>query len=148
MAVYFKIIALENRFIPVLQGKFYKVSSILYIMAPYRKPAKRPSRFQNGGEEVERVRLPRGSEIMGKLESRLGASRCEIRCMDGKTRNCRIPGRLKRKLWVREGDIVLVEPWEFGGDDKGDIIFKYRPNQVAWLKRNGYLEMLNDLDDF
>ena len=32
--------------------------------------------------------------------------------------------RLKRKLWVREGDILLIEPWELSGDEKGDIIFK------------------------
>ncbi|MCF7866291.1 translation initiation factor eIF-1A [Candidatus Woesearchaeota archaeon] len=99
-------------------------------------------------EEFERVRVPRNEEVLGVLDSRLGASRCDVRCMDGKTRNCRIPGRLKRKLWVREGDIVLVEPWEFGGDEKGDIIFKYRPTQVSWLKNKGYLDQMNDMDDF
>ena len=78
------------------------------------------------GEEVIRVRLPRGNEVFGILDRRLGGSRCEVRCLDGKTRICRIPGRLRRKLWVREGDIVLVEPWEYGGDSKGDIIYKYR----------------------
>ncbi|MCF7872227.1 translation initiation factor eIF-1A [Candidatus Woesearchaeota archaeon] len=104
--------------------------------------------FNNPGEEIERVRLPRGDEVLGVLDSRLGASRCDVRCMDGKTRNCRIPGRLKRRLWVREGDIVLVQPWEFGGDEKGDIIFKYRPSQVSWLQKKGYLDNINDLDDF
>ena len=99
-------------------------------------------------QEIERVRIPRNNEILGILDSRLGASRCDVRCMDGKTRNCRIPGRLKRKLWVREGDVVLVEPWEFGGDEKGDIIFKYRPVQVTWLQKKGYLDKMNDLDDF
>ena len=24
--------------------------------------------------------------------------------------------------------------------EKGDVILKYRPNQVAWLRKNGYLE--------
>jgi len=99
-------------------------------------------------EQIERVRIPRGNEILGVLNSRLGASRCDVRCMDGKSRNCRIPGRLKRRLWVREGDIVLVEPWEFGGDEKGDIIFKYRRAQVSWLQKKGYLEKMNDLDEF
>lgn len=103
---------------------------------------------QDSNEEFERVRLPRGKEILGVLESRLGASRCDVRCLDGKTRNCRIPGRLKRKLWVRTGDIVLVEPWEFGGDEKGDIIYKYRPTQVTWLQKNGHLDKLQDLEDF
>lgn len=101
-----------------------------------------------GSEEFERVRLPREGQVLGVLDSRLGASRCDVRCLDGKTRNCRIPGRLKRKLWVREGDIVLVEPWEFGGDDKGDIVHKYKPNQAQWLKKKGYLDAMEALEDF
>ena len=71
-----------------------------------------------------------------------------VRCFDGKTRICRIPGRLKRKLWVREGDLVIVEAWEFGGDDKGDIIFKYRPAQVAFLKSKGHLKQMEEFDEF
>jgi translation initiation factor 1A len=86
-----------------------------------------------------RVRLPRGKEVLGILEQRLGASRMLIRCLDGKSRNCRVPGRLKRRLWLREGDVVLVEPWEFD-DGKADVLFKYNPTAVAWLKRKGYLK--------
>lgn len=94
--------------------------------------------------EIVRVRLPHGKEILGVLEQRLGASRISIRCMDGKTRNCRVPGRLKKKLWLREGDIVIVEPWEFD-NEKGDVIFKYNPAQVQWLQRKGYLkDMTNE----
>ena len=99
-------------------------------------------------EEIVRVRLPRGRETLGVLEQRLGGSRCRVRCLDGKTRVCRIPGRLKRSLWVREGDIVLIEPWELTGDEKGDIIFKYRKNQVSWLKNQGYLDELEEFDLF
>jgi translation initiation factor 1A len=99
-------------------------------------------------EEIRRIKLPRGNQVIGILDSRLGASRCSVRCLDGKTRNCRIPGRLKRRLWVRENDVVLVEPWEFGGDKKGDIIFKYRPSQVQWLKSKGHLSKLDELDEF
>jgi len=94
---------------------------------------------QNIQQEVIRVRLPRGKEILGILDQRLGASRISVRGMDGKTRNCRVPGRLKKKLWLREGDVVLVEPWEFD-NDKGDVIFKYNPTQIQWLQRKGFLK--------
>ena len=104
--------------------------------------------FEGSEESFERVRVPRNNEVLGVLDARLGASRCDVKCLDGRTRNCRIPGRLKRKLWVRPGDLVLVEPWEFGGDDKGDIIHKYKPVQVNWLKKKGYLDRLQDLEDF
>jgi translation initiation factor 1A len=99
-------------------------------------------------EEIRRVKLPRGNQVLGVLEQRVGGSRTKVRCLDGKTRICRIPGRLKRKLWVREGDIVLVEPWELSGDQKGDIIFKYKAVQVDYLKRNGYLDKLQDFEEF
>ena len=99
-------------------------------------------------EEIRRVKLPRGNQTFGILMQRLGGSRTSIRCLDGKTRVCRTPGRLRRRLWVREGDVVLVEPWEFGGDAKGDLIFKYRPTQVKWLREKGYLKKLDDFEEF
>jgi len=99
-------------------------------------------------EDFSRIKLPRGEESFGLVEQRLGASRVKVRCLDGKTRNCRIPGRLKKSLWVREGNIVIVKPWEYGGDIKGDIIYKYKPTQVAYLKRNGHLTKIDDLEEF
>jgi len=99
-------------------------------------------------EEISRVKLPKGKQSLGIVDQRLGASRMRVRCLDEKTRICRIPGRLKRKLWVREGDLVLVEPWEFESDIKGDIIFKYRPSQIDWLKRKGFLKKLDEIEEF
>jgi translation initiation factor 1A len=92
-------------------------------------------------EPVQRVRLPRGKEVLGVLEQRLGASRMLVKCFDGKTRTCRVPGRMKRRLWLREGDVVLVEPWEFQSDEKGDVIFKYTPTAVDVLKRKGFIKI-------
>jgi translation initiation factor 1A len=112
----------------------------------YNKHNKNKNNDQN--QEFVRVRLPRDNEVLGVLDRRLGGSRCDVRCLDGKTRICRIPGRLKRRLWVREGDTVLVEPWEYGGDEKGDIIYKYRPIQVDWLKKKGHLDQLEEMDEF
>ncbi|OIO64268.1 translation initiation factor eIF-1A [Candidatus Woesearchaeota archaeon CG1_02_57_44] len=95
-----------------------------------------------------RVRLPRGKETFGIVEQRHGGSRMSVRCLDDKTRICRIPGRLKRRLWVREGDLVLIQPWELGGDEKADIMYKYRPIQVKWLKMKGYLRKLDEFESF
>ena len=98
--------------------------------------------------QVIRIFLPRGLQCFGILDQRLGASRMSVRCLDGKKRVCRIPGRLKRQLWVREGDIVVVEPWELSGDEKGDIIHKYTKAQVEFLKNKGYLKKLDALEEF
>ena len=99
-------------------------------------------------QEISRIKLPRGNQTLGILDQRLGASRTRARCLDGKTRICRIPGRLKRRLWVREGDILIIEPWEFLGDKKGDILYKYTPTQVQWLKNKGHLKKIEEMEEF
>ncbi len=98
--------------------------------------------------EISRIKLPRGREVFGVVQQRLGGSRMEVRCLDGKSRICRIPGRLKRRLWVRAGDIVVVEPWEYSGDRKGDIIYKYTRAQVEFLKRKGHLKQMDEWEEF
>ncbi len=96
-------------------------------------------------EEIEkRVQLPKGSEMIGVVESRLGYGRMNVICSDGKARICRVPGKFRRRVWIRESDVVIVKPWPIQGDKKGDIIHKYRPIEVEWLKRKGYLEGLED----
>ena len=89
--------------------------------------------------KIVRAKLPRGKEVIGIIEQRLGGNKMMVSCLDGKSRNCRVPGRLRRKLWLRPDDVVIIEPWELD-DEKGDVVFKYRKNQIAWLKREGYLK--------
>lgn len=97
------------------------------------------------GSELIRVRIPKGNEVLGIVQQRLGGSRMRVSCLDGKERICRIPGRLRRSLWVRENDVVVVEPWELGGDDKGDIVYKYKSKaEVEFLKRKGHLKDIED----
>ncbi len=97
------------------------------------------------GEQLIRVRLPQRQEVLGLVQQRLGGSRMRVLCLDGKERICRIPGRLRRELWVREKDVVIVEPWELGGGEKGDIIFKYRSKaEVDFLKKRGYLKSIEE----
>lgn len=94
---------------------------------------------KNQEEIITRVKLPRGREVIGIIEQRLGGNKMQVNCLDGKSRNCRVPGRLKRKLWLRPNDVVIIEPWELD-NTKGDVIFKYFPNQIEWLKVKGYLK--------
>ena len=94
-----------------------------------------------------RVKTPKDNQVIGIIEQRVGGFRMKVRCLDGKNRICRIPGRLRRKLWMREGDILLVEPWEYDKDKKGDVIFKYTPTQIEWLKKKGHLKGL-EADEF
>jgi translation initiation factor 1A len=51
----------------------------------------------------------------------------------------RIPGSKKKRMWVREGDVVIAAPWSFQ-DEKADVVWKYTRPQVEWLQRKGYLK--------
>lgn len=96
-------------------------------------------------EQFIRVRLPIKNEVLGIVQQRLGGSRMRVLCLDSKERICRIPGRLRRALWVRESDVVIVEPWELGGNEKGDVVHKYRGKaEVDFLRKKGYLKNIQE----
>ena len=100
---------------------------------------------QQEQEIPTRIRLPnpKRKELLGIVVQRLGGNRMEIKATDGKKRNCRVPGRFKRKFWLRPGDIVLISPWEHD-DDKGDIIFQYKKSAFFQLKNRGFLKNLEE----
>lgn len=100
----------------------------------------KPKDYTSVPTEVIRVRTPKQNEVIGIVEQRVGANRMVVKCLDDKERNCRIPGALRRKLWIRPGDTVIVKPWEFEGNTRGDILFKYTPAAIEWLKRKGFLK--------
>ncbi len=93
--------------------------------------------------EVARIRIPREGEVLGVVEMMLGADKVRANCDDGKTRICRIPGRLRKRVWVRVGDLILIQPWKVQSDKRGDIIFRYTPTQANWLKRKGYVKTIS-----
>ena len=98
-------------------------------------------------QENTRVRFPKGNEFIGLVEKRLGGSRMNVRSMDGKDILARVPGRVKKFLWIREGDIVLLTPWELD-ENKADLIYKYKPNEVKQLEKKGILSNLDNVEEF
>lgn len=137
-------------FIKIPSANLYKLildynHNMAYIKPGQKKEVLSPEEEEQ--QQISRIKLPKDRQIFGVVERRLGASRMEIKCLDGKSRVCRIPGRMKRFLWVRENDIVIVEPWEYD-TDKGDVLFKYTKTQVNYLKNKGYLRKLDELQEF
>ena len=92
-------------------------------------------------EELENIVLPAANDVLGLTVKMLGFDRILVKCQDGKERLCRIRGKLKRRVWIRMGDIVLVSPWDFQSDKRGDIFWRYRKNQTDILRQKGYLTM-------
>ena len=108
-----------------------------------RRKFKGEEEFRDG-EELIRVKLPKGSQVIGIITRLLGAARMDVRCIDSRTRRCRVPGRFRRRLWIKQGNLVIVEPWDIEGETKGDVIYKYSKTQEAWLRRKGYLKKLEE----
>ena len=81
--------------------------------------------------------MPRSEEVIGTVRRALGASKFEVACTDGNLRVCSIPGRLKRRFWVKEGDVVLVKPWIVQSDVRGDITWRYSIMDKEKLKAKG-----------
>ena len=92
-------------------------------------------------EEISRIRMPRSPEVLGVVESMLGGDRLRVKCDDGNTRICRIPGRLRKKVWIRTGDLVLIEPWGAQSNERGDVGFRYTATQANWLRRKGFVKL-------
>ncbi len=86
-----------------------------------------------------RVPNPEEGEILGVIVQMLGHDRVKVKCADGHIRVGRIPGRMKKRVWLRVGDIVIIVPWDFQSTDKGDIVWRYLKTEVNWLKKKGYL---------
>lgn len=51
---------------------------------------------------------------------------------------CHIRGKMRKKVWVNQGDIVLLGIREFQ-DDKADVILKYSSEEARKLKAVGEL---------
>ncbi len=92
------------------------------------------------GIETIRVRVPkkRNREMFAYAELMMGANHIRVRCIDGVTRMGRIKGKIKKRVWIREGDTLIVIPWSFQ-DEKCDISYRYTKPQVDWLRKNRYL---------
>ena len=92
-------------------------------------------------EDSNAIKLPAGNDVMGVCNKMLGFDRLMVSCQDGHERLCRIRGKMKRRMWIRMGDIVLVSPWEVQPTERGDIIWRYTRNQADVLRRKGYLKV-------
>ena len=77
-------------------------------------------------------------EIFGIADQLLGASKIKVMCADGQSRIGRIRGKLKKRMWIREGDLLIIRPWEFQ-DEKADIIYRYTRTQASNLARRGVI---------
>jgi translation initiation factor 1A len=92
-------------------------------------------------ENLEELVLPAATDVFGVATKLLGYDRVLVKCQDGHERICRIRGKMKRRVWIRIGDIVLVSPWDFQSETRGDLIWRYTKGQVDYLRKIGLLKL-------
>ena len=111
------------------------------------KKGKYGKKYGNQVDETNlRVTLPYKpkGEMFAVAETFQGGSRLQLICEDGERRMGRIPGKLRRRMWVRENDLLIVVPWSFQ-DSKADVKFRYTPTQTSNLKRSGKIPEILDI---
>ncbi|MBK70684.1 MAG: translation initiation factor eIF-1A [Euryarchaeota archaeon] len=106
----------------------------------------RLAQLESGSGDRIRVPLPnrKVNEMFAIADEILGGRRIRAVCEDGLSRISRIPGKMRRRQWVREGDLIVVQPWDFQ-DEKANVCMRYTKTQSLYLSRKGVLPEIVDL---
>ncbi|KAF9896552.1 Translation initiation factor 1A [Lobosporangium transversale] len=110
---------------------------------------RRRGKNENEGEKRELVFKEDGQEYAQVLKM-LGNGRVEAQCFDGEKRLAHIRGKMRKKVWINQGDIILISLRDFQ-DDKADVILKYNTEEARNLKAYGELPesaKINETDTF
>ena len=106
----------------------------------------RLAQLESGSGDRIRVPLPnrKVNEMFAIADEVLGGRRIRAVCEDGLSRISRIPGKMRRRQWVREGDLIVIQPWDFQ-DEKANVCMRYTKTQSLYLSRKGALPEIVDL---
>ncbi|MBD3197343.1 MAG: translation initiation factor 1A [Candidatus Lokiarchaeota archaeon] len=111
-------------------------------------------RRNQGSEEVGRIKAPdrRKGEMFARVVDIYGNDRMRVFCEDGKTRIGRIRGKIKKRVWIRKGDLVVVNPWDWETQTqdklgKCEISWRYRRSEISWLERHNKIPNILDLNN-
>jgi len=98
---------------------------------------RRRGKNENENEKRELVFKEDGQEY-AQVSKMLGNGRLEALCFDGTKRLCHIRGKLRKKVWINAGDIILLGLRDYQ-DTKADVILKYTNDEARNLKSYGEL---------
>ena len=112
-----------------------------------KKGGKKRGRGKNNGDTITReLILKEQYQEYGQIMNNLGDKRFYVKCFDGVTRIGKVRGKMHKKVWINENDIVLValRPDCNTSDNKVDIILKYSPDEVKELTKSGHIQQSID----
>jgi translation initiation factor 1A len=103
---------------------------------PAKKGGKKKHKKKTETTDNSAVLLKMDDQEYAIVTKLLGDRRVTAECFDGKTRCCLIRGKMRKRVWIKQDDIVLVALREFD-EDKGDIIHKYSADHAKILEKDG-----------
>ncbi|KAI0379130.1 hypothetical protein F5Y04DRAFT_260507 [Hypomontagnella monticulosa] len=110
---------------------------------------RRRGKNENDNEKRELTFKEDGQEY-AQVVKMLGNGRLEAQCFDGAKRLAHIRGKLRKKVWINNGDIILLSLRDYQ-DEKGDVILKYSADEARSLKAYGELPesaKINETDTY
>lgn len=102
------------------------------------KGGKNRRRGKNDNDSKRELTYKEDGQEYAQVTKMLGNGRLEAYCFDNVSRLCHIRGKLRKRVWIQQGDIVLVGLREFQ-DAKADVILKYDNEEARSLKAYGEL---------
>jgi translation initiation factor 1A len=100
------------------------------------KGGKKHKRGKKEVAEARQLLLKEEGQEYAVAEKMLGGGRLKAQCADGKERIALIRGKMRKRVWINQGDMILVGTRSFQ-DDKADVIHKYTPEEARKLKAMG-----------
>jgi translation initiation factor 1A len=121
-----------------------------------KQPKKGRKRPMGQDEEIvpSRIKMPnrRLGEMFARVVDIYGNDRMQVFCEDEQHRIGRIRGKIKKRVWIRKGDLVVINPWEFETESseklaKCEITWRYMKSEISWLTRNNKIPSILDLNN-
>merc|ERR1712216_321679 len=97
------------------------------------KNTNKRSKKRNNNSIKREVILKEDGQEYAQVLKMLGNGRLEALCVDNKKRLCHIRGKMRKKVWINPGDIILLGLRDFQ-DGKADVILKYNSDEVRFLR--------------
>lgn len=103
------------------------------------KGGKNRRRGKNENENMKRELIfKEDGQEYAQVTKMLGNGHLEAMCFDGVKRLCHIRGKLRKKVWINQSDIILIGLRDYQ-DSRADVIMKYSSDEARNLKAYGEL---------
>jgi len=103
-------------------------------MTKNKSGGKSNRKYKNDSQAVKRELIFKDvDQDYGIVTKMLGNMRLEAQSMNGQKMQCLIRGKLKKKVWISVGDVVLISIRDFQ-EDKADVIHKYTLDESRLLR--------------